>query len=158
MKEFKRKLYKRGSSYETTIPMPLLFALDPKKKYNFTLKLLAKENIQIRDNAIEAGRLTSTRLLEKEIGKTGFHMKINTYPHQILRENPLAAGAGADRMSTGMKNSFGKVIGFAARVKKGQAMVVISVNTQHLDVAKKALKRISYKMPCKCSIEIIQNA
>ena len=32
--EFKRKLYKRGSSFETTIPMPLLFALDRKKKYN----------------------------------------------------------------------------------------------------------------------------
>ena len=32
--EFKRKLYKRGSSYETTIPMPLLFALDMKKKHN----------------------------------------------------------------------------------------------------------------------------
>ena len=32
--EFKRKLYKRGSSYETTIPMPLLFALDKDKKYN----------------------------------------------------------------------------------------------------------------------------
>ena len=34
MVEFKRKLYKRGSSFETTIPMPLLFALDMKKKYN----------------------------------------------------------------------------------------------------------------------------
>jgi len=32
--EFKRKLYKRGSSFETTIPMPLLFALDKKRKYN----------------------------------------------------------------------------------------------------------------------------
>ena len=32
--EFKRKLYRRGSSYETTIPMPLLFAVDKKKKYN----------------------------------------------------------------------------------------------------------------------------
>ncbi len=32
--EFRRKLYKRGSSYETTIPMPLLFAIDKKKKYN----------------------------------------------------------------------------------------------------------------------------
>lgn len=32
--EFKRKLYKRGSSYETTIPIPLLFALDKEKKYN----------------------------------------------------------------------------------------------------------------------------
>ena len=34
MVELKRKLYKRGSSYETTIPMPLLFLLDKKKKYN----------------------------------------------------------------------------------------------------------------------------
>lgn len=32
--EFRRKLYKRGSSFETTIPMPLLFALDKAKKYN----------------------------------------------------------------------------------------------------------------------------
>ncbi|MCB9358957.1 hypothetical protein H6503_03435 [Candidatus Woesearchaeota archaeon] len=34
MIEFKRKLYKRGSSFETTIPMPMLFSLDRKKKYN----------------------------------------------------------------------------------------------------------------------------
>ena len=34
MAEFKRKLYKRGSSFETTIPMPLLLALDKNKKYN----------------------------------------------------------------------------------------------------------------------------
>lgn len=32
--EFRRKLYKRGSSYETTVPMPLLFALDMSKKHN----------------------------------------------------------------------------------------------------------------------------
>ena len=34
MVEFKRKLYIRGSSFETTIPMPLLFALDKNRKYN----------------------------------------------------------------------------------------------------------------------------
>ena len=32
--EFRRKLYKRGSSFETTVPMPLLFALDKFKKHN----------------------------------------------------------------------------------------------------------------------------
>ena len=31
--EFRRKIYTRGSSYETTIPMPLLFSTDKKKKY-----------------------------------------------------------------------------------------------------------------------------
>ena len=34
MAEFKRKLYKRGSSFETTIPMPILAFLDLKKKYS----------------------------------------------------------------------------------------------------------------------------
>jgi len=42
MAEFKRKLYKRGSSYETTIPMPLLFSLDMKKKHNIIFKFDSK--------------------------------------------------------------------------------------------------------------------
>lgn len=36
--QLKRKLYKRGSSYETTIPMPILFALDKSKKHNVIFK------------------------------------------------------------------------------------------------------------------------
>ncbi|MCB9361807.1 hypothetical protein H6504_00085 [Candidatus Woesearchaeota archaeon] len=32
--KIKRKLYKRGSSYETTVPKPLLFALDPEKQHH----------------------------------------------------------------------------------------------------------------------------
>ena len=42
--EFKRKLYKRGSSFETTIPMPLLFALDKSKKYNVVFSFDADAN------------------------------------------------------------------------------------------------------------------
>jgi hypothetical protein len=38
MVEFKRRLYRRGSSYETTIPMPLLFTLDPEMKYNVVFR------------------------------------------------------------------------------------------------------------------------
>ena len=38
MTEIKRKLYKRGSSFETTVPMPLLFAIDKSKKYNVVFK------------------------------------------------------------------------------------------------------------------------
>ena len=36
--EIKRKLYKRGSSFETTIPMPLLFAVDKSKKQEVIFK------------------------------------------------------------------------------------------------------------------------
>ncbi|MBI4149989.1 hypothetical protein HY488_01145 [Candidatus Woesearchaeota archaeon] len=38
MTELRRKLYKRGSSFETTIPMPLLFALDKTKKHEVVFK------------------------------------------------------------------------------------------------------------------------
>lgn len=36
--EFKRKLYSRGSSYETTIPKPLLFKLNLEKHNNIIFK------------------------------------------------------------------------------------------------------------------------
>ncbi len=42
--EFKRKLYRRGSSFETTIPMPMLFHLDKNKKHNVVFKFDAKQN------------------------------------------------------------------------------------------------------------------
>lgn len=42
--EFRRKLYKRGSSYETTIPMPILFALDKKKRHNVVFSYDASAN------------------------------------------------------------------------------------------------------------------
>ncbi|NQU79547.1 hypothetical protein HQ545_07295 [Candidatus Woesearchaeota archaeon] len=38
MTTIKRKLYRRGSSFETTIPMPILFACDLKKKHNVLFK------------------------------------------------------------------------------------------------------------------------
>ncbi|MBR9692144.1 hypothetical protein GOV06_05160 [Candidatus Woesearchaeota archaeon] len=34
MATIRRKMYKRGSSFETTVPMPLLFAIDKSKKYD----------------------------------------------------------------------------------------------------------------------------
>ncbi|MBR9703247.1 50S ribosomal protein L16, partial [Candidatus Woesearchaeota archaeon] len=73
-------------------------------------------------------------------------------PHHILRENPLASGAGADRMSTGMKMSFGKPIGLAAQVRKGKKIIEISVDPQNVATAKLALKRAASKFPCACRI------
>ncbi|MBW2965752.1 hypothetical protein KY342_01460 [Candidatus Woesearchaeota archaeon] len=44
MTEIKRKLYKRGSSFETTIPMPLLFAIDKSKKHDVVFKFDESSN------------------------------------------------------------------------------------------------------------------
>ena len=125
---------------------------DPRVQFEYVLNLLSKANLQIRDNAIEAARQTSNRLLEKTIGKIGYAMQVRIYPHHILRENPLASGAGADRMSTGMAHNYGKPIGIAAQVRTGQPLFTVKVNKENIDLAKKALKRASYKLPCSCSI------
>ena len=66
----------------------------------------------------------------------------------------MAAGAGADRMSTGMKQSFGKPVGVAARVKKGKNLLLVEVFEVHLEQAKQAVKRAKYKLPCSCQIII----
>lgn len=44
MAEIKRNLYKRGSSFETTIPMPLLFGIDTDKKYFVVFKYNEEKN------------------------------------------------------------------------------------------------------------------
>jgi hypothetical protein len=40
----RRKLYKRGSSFETTIPMPILFAVDKSKKSDVVFRFDPKTN------------------------------------------------------------------------------------------------------------------
>lgn len=127
------------------------------KNFEYSLFLTAKASLQIRDISIESARQTSNRLLEKRLAKTDYKMKLLLHPHHVLRENPLAAGAGADRMSTGMAHSFGKPIGIAAQVKQGKNLIRVDVNTPHLDIARAALKRAQYKLPCSCSINVIKN-
>ncbi|MEK6967064.1 MAG: 50S ribosomal protein L16 [Nanoarchaeota archaeon] len=135
------------------IKIPRFVMGEPNKKFGYTLDLISKSSVQIRQESIESARQTSSRYLEKNLAKTDFYMKIRIYPFHILRENPLAAGAGADRMSTGMQRSFGKPIGVAAQVKKGQIIFSLSVDKNSLPVARKALRRAATKVPCSCLIE-----
>lgn len=128
-----------------------------KKKYKYAVTLVSKDELQIRGNAIESARMTANRLLEKTFGTAGFKLKTRIYPHQVLRENPIAAGAGADRFSTGMQKSFGKPIGSAARVKKGQAIFEVGVGKNGLEIARQALNRASKKLPGSCTIEVKEN-
>lgn len=127
---------------------------DMTEKYDYLIKTISKDDLQIRDNSIESARQTCNRMLEKNLGKKGYRLQIRIYPHHILRENPLASGAGADRMSTGMAHSFGKPIGIAAQVKKGQVLFSLNVAKENLELGKKAIKRSIYKLPCSCAITV----
>lgn len=125
---------------------------DTNKVFEYRVDLLSKTDLQIRHNALEAARQTTIKLLEKSMGKSDFFFKIRVYPHHVLRENALASGAGADRLSTGMGHAFGKPIGIAARVFENQSVFSVSVDKKNLQVAKNALDRARKKLPNKYAI------
>jgi large subunit ribosomal protein L10e len=130
---------------------------NPKKEdFQYKVELKTKVPIQLRDNCMESARLTSNRLLEKNIGPANYFLRINKFPFHILRNNPIAAGAGADRFSTGMKKSFGKPIGQAARFKKGDTIFEILLDKKDVELGKKAMQRASQKLACGCNIIITE--
>jgi large subunit ribosomal protein L10e len=129
----------------------------PKKRFQYTLKLVSKDNLQIRDNALESAKQSSNKVLESTLGLSGYHLKLKPYPYHVLRENPIAAGAGADRFSTGMQKAFGKPLGNAAQIRKGDTIFHISVDKPNLELAKTALTRASKKLPCSCTIQLVEN-
>jgi large subunit ribosomal protein L10e len=130
---------------------------DPNKNFDYTIELVSKTDLQIRHDAIEAARQSANRILEKELGKMGYFMKIMVYPFHVLRENPLASGAGADRMSTGMKMSFGKAIGAAAQIRKKQKICILKVNKSGLEIGKTALRKASKKLPNSYALVVNEN-
>ena len=153
---YTRKSKFRGLNYVRASPNNLVvkYEMGDTKRTEWPKKfqLVAQGDVQIRHNALEASRKSANHLLEAKLGRNGFRLTFRVFPHHILRENPLASGAGADRMSTGMKMSFGKPIGLAAQVKKGKVILEASTEPQNVDVVKLALKRAASKYPCKCKI------
>ncbi len=130
---------------------------DPSRKFRYSLSLKSRKNIQLRNFAVESGRQRGNRILEKEAGKNDYRMTVRVFPHHVIRENPLASGAGADRMSTGMAHSFGKPIGLAARVMENGIICQIEVDENNLELAKRALKRFTSKLPGRCYVEVFDN-
>ena len=152
--KFKAKAYIRMTP---TVKIARFDTGDLNKSFKWTLNLLSKSDLQIRDNSLESARQASNKLLESHLGLSGFHLKVKVYPYHVIREHALAAGAGADRFSSGMAHSFGKPTGIAARVKKGQTIFQVSVDKPNIILAKQALERASKKLPCSCTIQVIES-
>ncbi|MEM4703755.1 MAG: 50S ribosomal protein L16 [Candidatus Bathyarchaeia archaeon] len=126
---------------------------DTKAKFEVEAKLLALKPAQIRHNSLEAARVAANRVLMDKL-VNNYLLRVLPYPHTILRENKMIFGAHADRLQQGMRASFGRPIGTAARVKADQPIIVINVNEEHVEIAKEALKRGSAKLPIPCRIVV----
>jgi len=153
---FTRKSKFREKAYVRAVPTNKIVKYvmgNEAKEFTHKVELKSKADIQLRHNAIESARKTTNKLLENS-APLNYLLRLRIYPHHVLRNNPLASGAGADRMSTGMKYSFGKAVGLAAQVRKGQTVFEVMVNKDKLLVAKDALNRARKKFPCDFAITI----
>ena len=125
-----------------------------KGKAELELSIVPQDKIQVRHNPLEAARVAINKFLENEVGLPNYKFKIRVYPHHVLRENIMATGAGADRVQSGMRQSFGKPIGRAARVKKGQPIISVYIlkDDERVKKVREALKRGVRKLPGEMKI------
>lgn len=126
------------------------------RKGNFPihLSLRSNEKCQIRHNSLESARISANRVMEKAAGTANYRLRVRIYPHNVIRENKQATGAGADRVSQGMRAAYGKIVGTAARVNQDQIIMTVETSKPFFTNAKDALRKAGMKLSPPCFIEI----
>jgi large subunit ribosomal protein L10e len=75
-----------------------------------------------------------------------------------MRENKMMAFAGADRIQDGMRRSFGKPCGTAARFRFLQTIIEVGVPADKKGVAREAMHLAQAKMPMPTRIVEVEQA
>lgn len=124
------------------------------EEFPVQISLSALEKCNVRHNALESARITVNRAMEKKVGSSNYRVHIRVYPHVVLRENKQATGAGADRVSQGMRSAFGKAVGTAAEIKPNQVIIIIETTKPFVEEAKSALRKAGMKIPSPCKVTV----
>lgn len=127
----------------------------PWENWELVVGLKVNKQIQISSNALEAVRVTINSALQKTLGRTNFRFRVRPKPFQKYRENRMLAFAGADRVQSGMRNSFGRSTGVCARVRAGSIVCDVGTSLKDLDVVRDRLRVASMKIPCSCQVVIL---
>ena len=151
---YTRKEYARG------FPPPKIVKFtmgNTGKKFPMRVELINLMHGQIRNNSLESARIAANRQLELQLGHDLYVMKVVPFPHIVLREHKRINVAQADRFQEGMKRPYGKPTGTAARVKRGEPLIVIEVEQEGVEIAREALKRAMDKFPVPSRIFVREN-
>ncbi|MBD3256412.1 MAG: 50S ribosomal protein L16 [Candidatus Lokiarchaeota archaeon] len=126
----------------------------PWKQWDLVVSLKVDKQIQISSNALETIRVTVNSILQKKIGRNNYRLRVRPKPFQKIRENRMLAFAGADRVQSGMRNSFGRSTGVCARVRAGQVIMDVGINLKHLPLLRNRYRIATMKLPCSCQTVI----
>jgi large subunit ribosomal protein L10e len=141
-------LKKPKKNYVRAMPRTSLIVFNmgnAKGHYDLELTLRPEQPIQLRSNALESARQVANKHLERELAAE-YMFKVLVYPHNVIREHKMATGAGADRISRGMSQAFGRPVSVAARIREGQAIMVIRMMKENRAVGIEAFKRAASKL------------
>lgn len=115
--------------------------------FPITYHCVSRELEQISSEALEAARIQANKYMTKKANKDVFHMRIRAHPFHVIRINKMLSCAGADRLQTGMRQSYGKPNGICARVRIGQILLSMRTKEGYVAQAQEALRRARMKFP-----------
>jgi len=128
----------------------------PWEDWELVISLKVDKQIQISSNALEAIRITVNGSLQKHLGRANYRFRVRPKPFQKYRENRMLAFAGADRVQSGMRNSFGRSTGVCARVQAGAIICDVGTNLKNLPLVRDRLRIASMKISSSCQIVVIK--
>ncbi len=128
----------------------------PWEQWELTVGLKVDQQVQISANSLEAIRITVNGALQKYLGRSNYRFRIRPKPFQKYRENRMLAFAGADRVQSGMRNSFGRSTGVCARVRAGQIICEVGTHLRNLPLVRDRLRVASMKISSACSIVVLK--
>ncbi len=128
----------------------------PWEEFDLVVGLKVNSQVQISSNTLEAIRITINGVLQRKLGRQNYRLRIRPKPFQKIRENRMLAFAGADRVQSGMRNSFGRSTGVCARVRAGQIIVDVGTYINNLPLVRDRLRVAYMKVPSSCQIVILK--
>lgn len=160
LRPYTRKSSRKAKAYVKAVP-PLKivkYNMGDRKsfdtgKHNYVVRMISTEKVQMRDMSLEASRMFIHKDMDR-LAPGQYYFVVKVYPHHILRENKAAGGtAGADRLSHGMKHSFGVTVGRAAIITPGKEVFFISCTDEKTArFARDTLTKIKAKIPFRNQI------
>lgn len=113
--------------------------------FDLELNLVSKVGVIIRDNCMESARMAANKYMEKHMVGS-FYFVVRVYPHHVIRENKMIAGAGADRLQKGMRKSYGRPSDLAARLHNGTSLFTVYTYKQNEKFVRTAFEHARRKL------------
>jgi len=151
-----RREYARGGAQSKIVRFWGGSKETPWEDFELVVGLKVKNQSQISSNTLEAIRITINGVLTRKLGIQNYRLRIRPKPFQKYRENRMLAFAGADRVQSGMRNSFGRSTGVCARVRAGQIIVDVGTSLRNLPLVRDRLRVANMKISSPCQTVILK--